>query len=197
VRPGRGHQLRLFHLLAQISQVLLAQRGLDPGEEVLLLLLDVVAHVLDQDVDLGPEPLVGRLHPLQLGADPLDDVVLLERLQHLPGAVGRRLPGRRVEEGFFDGSVHGERGNHGIDQLGLRHVGPRTRLFELAEEGLDLAMIIHEQVDGIHATVVSTSDPGKPKGGLASAGWPRQGSGRLILNRRRAISGGSPLADGG
>ena len=90
------------HGVAEVVEGVAAELVADLGEELVFLLLDVVADVLDQDGDLGVEALVLRVHVVELGEHPLDDVVLLEALEgdvlglraRSPGPPGRRAAPR-------------------------------------------------------------------------------------------------------
>ena len=70
-RTGVGMARR--HLFAtsiappELRQRVAVELGPHLGEELLLLLLDVVAHVLHEDGHLGVEALLGRVHAVELG----------------------------------------------------------------------------------------------------------------------------------
>ena len=68
MRVGGGHLLRRLHGVAQLAEVVAAEGIAHLGEVVGLLLLDVVAHVLHEDGDLGVEALVLGVHALELRA---------------------------------------------------------------------------------------------------------------------------------
>ena len=70
VRAGRGDLLGRLHRVAELAEGVAAERSRTFGKKSLLLLLDVVAHVLDQHGDLGVEPLVGGVHVVELGRAP-------------------------------------------------------------------------------------------------------------------------------
>ena len=91
-------------------------------EELALLFLDVVTHVLDEHGDLGVEALVRGVHVVELGQQPLDDVVLLEALEGDVLGVGNRRPGDRVEDLLLDRGVHRELLDDPVDDLALLDV---------------------------------------------------------------------------
>jgi hypothetical protein len=67
----------------------------------------VVLHVLLQDGELGLEPLVRRLDPLELLDEPVDDGVLLVRLRdHLARVLVLQLLARRIEDLLLELRVH-------------------------------------------------------------------------------------------
>src|SRR5512133_1710435 len=99
--PGSGGaELPLAggHLLAEAGELLLAEDLLGLGQQLLFLLLDMVADVLHQDRHLGVEGVVLGRHGGQLAEQHLDHVVLLDGLgdQLLAVLAGRGLDGRVV-----------------------------------------------------------------------------------------------------
>ena len=69
--------------------MLAAEPVADLGEPVLLLLVHVVGHILDEDRGLRLEPLVLRRHLGQLDDEDVGDVVLLVRLEDVVLQVGQ------------------------------------------------------------------------------------------------------------
>ena len=79
------------------------------------------------------------IHVLQLGEQPLDDVVLLHALEGDVLGVGHRGPGHRVEELLLDGGVLREGLDDAVDDVPLLGVGLVTGLLEPLEELLDVS----------------------------------------------------------
>ena len=120
-------------------------------EVLLLLFLHVVAHVLDEDGDLGVEALVLGIHRVELGQHPLHDVVLLEALEGDVLGLGHGGPGDRVEELLLDGGVDGQLLDDPIDHRSLLGEGVVARLLEALEQRLDRLVVVLEEGDGVHA----------------------------------------------
>src|SRR3954452_15223964 len=151
MRPRRHDLLRGFECIAELGKLLATEGGTDLREELVLLFLDVVAHVLDEHADLRIEPFVGRCHVLELGEHPLHDVVFFQRLENGVLCVLDRFADGRIEHLLLDRRVDGELLNDLRDQLGLRLAGPWTCFLELLEKLLDLAVVLAQQRDRIHA----------------------------------------------
>jgi hypothetical protein len=113
-------------------------------EQVTLLTHDVVAHVLDQHPDLGVEPFAVVAQPVDLGTQPLDDMVLLEAIQHIVRRVGHLGAYRGVEVLFPHRGVQRQIPHDPLHQVGLRGLRPLER----PEQPLDLAVACLEQRDG-------------------------------------------------
>ena len=142
MRASRRRLLGVGQRLAEVGQRGPAELGTDLGEELVLLLLDVVAHVLHQDRDLGIEALVLRVEIDQLREQPLHDVMLLEALEG--DVLGARdgLTRDRVEHLLFDRGVNRELLDDPIDDLPLLDVGPITGLLEALEQLLDGLVVV-------------------------------------------------------
>ena len=159
MRPGRSELLGLLDPLAELVQHLLSEQTARLGEQLVLLLLDVVPDALHQHLELRVVPLVLGAHLLQLGERPLHHVVLLERFQHrlarlleaTYGGLERRGTYGRVEEHLFHRGVDGELADDLVDDLLLRLVGALRQLLEFLEELLHFLVIALQEGDGVHS----------------------------------------------
>ena len=173
--------------LAKLSRV----EGLADGREQLaLLFLDVVADVLDQHRHLGPVALMAGIHCLELGECQLDEVMLLERLEHVVASVRNEAPRGRVEDLLFDRGVDGQGFGDALYEVLAPLVGTITRLLEADEQLLDLAVVIGEHPNGIEllAGVASGRRAGFPgRRALRLAGGPSHRLRRLLGRSGRLL----------
>ena len=151
--------LRLVHCVAQIAQRVPTQLVAHHGEELRLLLLDVVTNVLDQDGDLRVEALGFCGHLLELGEDPLHNVMLLETLESDILGLRDRRTGYRVEEHLFDRGMHRELFDDSIDDCSLFDIRSIAGLLELFEESFDGLVVVFEQADRIHSKLITQLSP--------------------------------------
>ena len=147
---GGGRLLGILHRIAQVGEVVAAELRTHLGEVLVLLLLDVVAHVLDEHGGLGLEALVGGVHVVELIEQPLHDVVLLEALEHDVIDLLDGGPGDRVEDLLLDHRVLRELLDDLIDDLATLDERPVAGLLEALEELLDGLVVLFEQGDGVH-----------------------------------------------
>jgi hypothetical protein len=166
VRAGGSGLAGLGHGLGHHLEGLAVCVLLDEGEQVTLLLLDVVAHVLHQHGHLGVEPLRLGVHPVDLGEDPLGHVVLLEGLEDVGLDLVVERPADRVQHLLLDGRVDRELLHDALDQLGLGLVGPVPRILELLEQILDGLVVVDEHLQGVraacHSFLHGSADSARP-----------------------------------
>ncbi len=117
----------LLQFGTELDKALPREVGPQQGEQLILFLVHVMANVLYQDGDLGDEVLIGRIEADELLQFPLDDVVFLDRLEHV--IVGSSEPPCcRIEHLLFDEGMDRELPDHLIDErtLGLQRVHSRS-----------------------------------------------------------------------
>jgi len=151
--------LRREHRITEVSEGVPAERVTHLREELLFLLLHVVAHVLDQHGHLGVEALLVRIHGIELGQQPLDDVVLLEALEDDVVRIGNGRPGHRVEKLLLYRGVLRQLFDDAIDQIALLDVGTIARLLETPEKALRGLVVIFEHPDCIHKVAIPRTSP--------------------------------------
>ena len=151
VGPGRHDRLDGLHRLAHLVELLDAERVASLLEELLFLFLDVVTDALDENGHLRPETVVLGSHLLELGEGLLDDVMLLEALEHLEGVLVAELgPNRGIEDLLLDLRVLGKVLDDLVaDAAHLFEVGGLARL-ETMEQLLDVAMVLLQECEGVH-----------------------------------------------
>nr|WP_254126997.1 hypothetical protein [Aquihabitans sp. G128] len=162
VRVRRRRLLGVDHGIAELGQGLAPELLADLREVLLLLFLHVVAHVLDEDGDLGVEALVVGVEVVDLREHPLDDVVLLEALEHDVLGLRHGGAGDGVEEHLLDGCVLRQLLADPVGDLALVGVGAVTSLLEALEELLHGPVVVLEQGDGIHAVELPERAPHGP-----------------------------------
>jgi hypothetical protein len=157
VRTGRRVLAGRLEGLAHLLELLVGEGLPDLGEELVLLLLDVVADALGQHPHLGVEALVGGGHLLELGERPLHHVVLLEGFEHAVGRVGDRRPDPRVEHLLLDGGVGRQLLNELVDDVALLGRIVVVQVLVALEERLDVAVVVLEDGKRVHALVLPGS----------------------------------------
>jgi len=141
MRVRWGRLLRGGHDITQLVQCGAIEPLAHFREEIVLLFLDVMAHVLDQHGDLGVKTLSLRWHRFEIGEHPLDDVMLLEALEgHVLGA-GHDRPRHWIEALLLDGGVHRKLLDEAIHDLSLLDVSSISRLLETFEQLLDRLVV--------------------------------------------------------
>src|SRR5438132_11693410 len=140
----RELHLQLFHARAEILELLLREDLLDLGEELVLLLTDVVHDVLFEHLEGGAPDLSGLVRLLEVRQDDLDLLVLLDRLEH---QVARRL-------GLFGGGIEDLLLDLGVNaQLPVqlwKELLAGFLLLHLGEELLDLLVFLLQSFDSVH-----------------------------------------------
>jgi hypothetical protein len=166
VRAGRCRLPGLGHGVAQVVEGVPPELVTHAGEEVVLLLSDVVAHVLDQDRDLGIEALVLRRHVVKLREHPLHDVVLLEALEGDVLGAGHRGAHRRIEQLLLDSGVNRQRLGEAVDDVTLLDVRPVSGFLEAPEELLYPVVVVFEQGYRVHRPELPLVVKSQPRSGL-------------------------------
>ena len=137
MRPGRHDGLGLVQVVVQFLEAFVVQPVDDLWEKVVFLFAHMMADLLDEHRDLGVETLVGRLHLLQVGQEPLQAEMLFQRLQDHRLCRRGCLQRRRIEEQLLDLRLRTQLS--GDLRCDLRFRGERAvpRALELPEEFLD------------------------------------------------------------
>ena len=146
----RCRLLGLRHRFTEICKRRPAECVADLREELGFFFLHVVPHVLHQHGDLGVEALVAGVHPVELGEQPLHDVVLLEALESDVLSPGHGGPRNRVEQLLLDRGMNREFLDDAVDDLALLDESTITGFLESAEELLDAVVVVLEKGDRIH-----------------------------------------------
>jgi hypothetical protein len=139
----------LLELLPELGDALLPELLLRHREDLLPLLLDVVLDELAEDGHLRLERVRGRVDRRQLRQDEVDDVMLLDRLEHHVLHVLRAdLAHGGIEDLLLDGRVHlqvrDDLGHEALSRLRL------LRLFHLFEELHNLFVLLLEKIRSLH-----------------------------------------------
>src|SRR6266849_2043390 len=136
----------LLHEDAEVLQLVLGVDLPHLGEQLVLLLLDMVLHLLPQHLDLRVELRVVGLHLEQVGDDPLHREVLLHRF--LEQLLRARVLGGRVEVLLLDRRVDGERVGELVEHTFLL-VGAGG-LLDFLEQLPRFLVLLLEQIDRVH-----------------------------------------------
>lgn len=147
---GRSGFLGIFQGPTKIGQRTPAESVANLREEVGLLFLHVVTHVLDQDGDLRVEAFGSGVEVDQFRQHPLDDVVLLKTFEGYVLDAWHSGPSNWIEHLLFDRGMDRQLLDDPIDDLTLLDMRVVACLFESFEQLLNCFVVCAEESDCIH-----------------------------------------------
>src|SRR6476620_9040468 len=166
VRPRRGAALRRAQRVPELEQLGPGGDVTQIGEELALLFLHMMTDALDHHGDLGVEALIVRAEVFKLPEQPLDDVVLFDRLEHVALAALDVLAGPRVEHLLFDHRVLRQLDDDLVDDRALLLLRAVAGLLESLEQLLHRLVVGLQHRDGVGTRLRAVATGGARTGSL-------------------------------
>src|SRR6185312_743987 len=141
-------------LCAEVAELLAAEPVTYLREPAGLLLIDVMGDVLDEDGRFRVELFGFRTHCAELHAQQVGDMVLLVGLEDIVLEVRQQPAHLRIHDLVLDIGMHGQQLDHLRDQMTLLLRRILSSALKVAEDFLDLLVVLFEQNNRISGHIV-------------------------------------------